>query len=93
MTRTCYALAANAWARSQFSWRPVRIVIPIVLPYEPGGGTDIIGRDVMTKLTERLSGSGADVVADVKHAQFGPFVRVEIGKSGKIIQAAGMTGE
>lgn len=63
MIRTCYALAAlaamvaNAWAQSQFPQRPVRIVIP----YAPGGGTDINGRYVMPKLTERW---GQSVIVD-----------------------------
>ena len=58
-------------------------MIPVVLPDTPGGGSDIMGRDVMPKLTERFTGSGADVVADKTPAPFSQFVRVQIEKTAR----------
>lgn len=51
-----FALATSALAQSTagaggYPNRPVRVVIPVA----PGGGTDIIGRIVMSKLSENLS--------------------------------------
>jgi tripartite-type tricarboxylate transporter receptor subunit TctC len=50
------AFAINALAQS-FPAKPVRLIIP----FPPGGGNDIMGRVVATKLTERF---GQNVVAE-----------------------------
>ncbi len=52
-----FAFAAFAQAQSNYPSRPVRIVVP----YAPGGGTDINARYVAPKLTERW---GQTVVID-----------------------------
>ena len=52
------ALAANACAAwAQFPAKPVRVVVP----YPPGGGTDILGRPIVQKLSEKW---GQPVVID-----------------------------
>lgn len=50
------ALASAAWSQS-YPAKPVRLVIP----YPPGGGTDIVGRALAQKLAEQL---GQQVVVD-----------------------------
>ena len=54
-TLTCVAL--GALAQTNYPLRPVRIVVP----YAPGGGTDINARNVVGKLIERW---GQSVVID-----------------------------
>lgn len=51
------ALAACAPAHAEYPERPVRVIIP----FAPGGGTDLIGRMIAGILTERL---GQPVIAE-----------------------------
>ncbi|WP_051953496.1 Bug family tripartite tricarboxylate transporter substrate binding protein [Xenophilus azovorans] len=51
--------AAAAFAQQGYPSRPIRVVVP----YPPGGNTDIIARDVMKELSARL---GQPVVIDNK---------------------------
>jgi tripartite-type tricarboxylate transporter receptor subunit TctC len=44
------SLPATAWAQGDFPNRPVTMVIP----FAPGGGTDIVGRIIQQPLSERL---------------------------------------
>ena len=50
-------VTANVWAQANYPERPIRIVVP----YAPGGGTDINARQVQPKLQERW---GQTVVID-----------------------------
>ncbi|HYH42412.1 MAG TPA: tripartite tricarboxylate transporter substrate binding protein [Burkholderiales bacterium] len=51
------ALSAHAAAAEKYPTKPIRIVVP----YPPGGGTDMLARAVAEKLTQRL---GAQVIVD-----------------------------
>jgi tripartite-type tricarboxylate transporter receptor subunit TctC len=54
----CIALSAlPGWAQQEYPSRPVRLIVP----YPPGGPTDIMGRVVSDVLTKRL---GQNVVVD-----------------------------
>jgi len=48
---------AAAWAQSSYPVRPIRLIVP----YPPGGSTDLLGRTVGERLAERL---GQQVVID-----------------------------
>ena len=51
------ALSAHAAAAEKFPTKPIRIVVP----YPPGGGTDMLARAVAEKLTQRF---GTQVIVD-----------------------------
>ena len=51
------ALGPHAAAAEKYPTKPIRIVVP----YPPGGGTDMLARAVAEKLTQRL---GAQVIVD-----------------------------
>jgi len=44
------AVAGAAWAQNNWPTRPIKFI----LPFPPGGGTDILGRQIAEKLGERL---------------------------------------
>jgi len=48
---------AAVWAQSSYPVRPIRLIVP----YPPGGSTDLLGRTVGERLAERL---GQQVVID-----------------------------
>lgn len=52
-----FAAVAGAHAQANYPTKPIRFIVP----YPPGGGTDIVSRLVSTKLSERL---GAQVIVD-----------------------------
>ena len=54
---TCAALAVLPLYAQDYPAKPVRIVVPS----SPGGGTDILARQIATKLTERW---GQSVIVD-----------------------------
>ncbi len=47
----------------------------------------------LPEVKERLAAGGADVLATMTPAQFGQFVRSEIEKNRRIIQASGVKAE
>lgn len=51
------AAAHSAWAADAYPTRPVRFIVP----YPPGGTTDLVARGIATRLTDRL---GQQVVVD-----------------------------
>jgi tripartite-type tricarboxylate transporter receptor subunit TctC len=51
------ALATPAWAADTYPARPVRMIVP----YPPGGGSDLTGRTIAQKLTDSL---GQTIVVD-----------------------------
>ena len=59
LTLALAAALAPCWARAQDAWpsRPIRFI----LPFPPGGGTDILGRLIAERLTANL---GQPVVAE-----------------------------
>ncbi|RYY87140.1 MAG: tripartite tricarboxylate transporter substrate binding protein, partial [Comamonadaceae bacterium] len=63
MLQAAAALAAtftlSAFAQGGYPDRPIRVVVP----YPPGGNTDVIARDVMRRLSARL---GQPIVVDNK---------------------------
>ena len=67
----CFAaLAPYCWGQSNYPDRPVRLVIP----FPPGGPSDVLGRSLAQKLTERLGqqfvvdnrpGAGGSIAVDL----------------------------
>ncbi|MGV3569508.1 MAG: Bug family tripartite tricarboxylate transporter substrate binding protein [Ramlibacter sp.] len=53
------SIAVSAFAQGGYPDRPIRVVVP----YPPGGNTDVIARDVMRRLSARL---GQPIVVDNK---------------------------
>lgn len=53
----CAGLAGTVLAQEAYPGKPIRFIVP----YPPGGGTDIVSRLVTTKLSERL---GVQVIVD-----------------------------
>lgn len=67
--------------------KPVRLIIP----FAPGGITDIIGRVVATRLSERL---GMQVEVELTGpAEFGKFIEAEIAKWGKVVREGNIKAE
>ena len=79
------ACAAGAHAASAYPDRPVRMIVP----FTPGGGTDLVARMIAQKLGENL---GQPVVVDNRPAVDG-VVGTEIEKWQKIAKRAGMRAE
>src|SRR4051794_10861533 len=46
----CMLAATPAWSAEPYPVRPVRLIVP----FTPGGATDVVGRLIGQKLTERL---------------------------------------
>ena len=53
----CAGVSGTALAQDAYPNKPVRFIVP----YPPGGGTDIVSRLITTKLSERL---GVQVIVD-----------------------------
>jgi tripartite-type tricarboxylate transporter receptor subunit TctC len=94
----CIGIPCVQAADAPFPLKPVRVIVP----FAPGGGTDLIARALAQKLTEawgqqvvvdnRAGGGtviGSDVVAS-EPAAFDAHVRAEIENARRIVKASGM---
>ena len=71
------ALAAAPWVRAQGDW-PTGRVITWVVPYPPGGSTDVLGRNIAQRLTATL---GAQVIVDNKAGATGTIGAAFVAKA------------
>lgn len=71
------ALAVAPWVRAQGQW-PTGRVITWVVPYPPGGSTDVLGRNISQRLTQSL---GAQVIVDNKAGATGTIGAAFVAKA------------
>src|SRR5262245_6214795 len=64
------ALFSPSWAAQSYPSRPIRLI----LPFPPGGNTDILGRIVAQNLSEKL---GQPIVSD-NRAGLGGYLGLDI---------------
>lgn len=77
--------SAQETAARDFPAKPIRIIVP----FTPGGGNDIMGRFIGTKLTDRLESEAAEAVI-VTPDVFGNMVASVVAKWIKVAGAAGI---
>lgn len=70
-------------AQGTYPAKPIRMVIP----YPPGGPTDVLGRIVASKLPEALAALGAEPSV-FSAEEFAAFNRRETERWGRIVRAA-----
>lgn len=81
-------LALPLYAAAQYPAKAVRMVIP----FPPGGATDIIGRVIAQKMSERLVAAGADPAGNGSE-DFARLIRSDMEKWARVIRAGNIKTE